>query len=69
MELVFVSHKTFEIINYMTIGKVYLSSYKTNIHGSSYYLIVNDIDLQTYINVKYFKPLADVRNDKLNKLI
>jgi hypothetical protein len=49
----------------LTIGKTYevIRVYPSN------YVIMNDIDLDGAYRKELFKPLAEIRNEKINKLL
>ena len=61
----------------LTINKVYetvqdkiqFDNQTGRIDGRMYYTIIDDIGIQRHYPIDYFKSLADLREDKLNKIL
>ena len=50
---------------YLTIGK----TYDINNYNDKCYKIINDNNKDWYYSKEYFKPLSEIRNEKINKLL
>ena len=50
--------------NYITIGKTY-----DIIYEGDQYLIIDDNGIRGYYPKEYFKPLSEIRNEKIERLL